>query len=69
MGDTKLDEFHKDNYSDPSVSTGSTDRVSKILKKKIIRSSKMQNLTSLHAGNNLHSIYIVIDIIRYLEII
>lgn len=34
MGDIKLDEFHKDNYSEPSVSTGSTDRRSKILKKK-----------------------------------
>ena len=41
----------------------------KYLKKKIIESSKMQNWTSLHAGNNLHSIYIVIDIISNLEII
>ena len=47
----------------------STNLGSKIFGKKNPTSSKKQNLNLLHAGNYLHSIYIVLGIIGNLEMI
>ena len=47
----------------------STNHILKIFFKKISDSSKKQNLNFVHAGNYLHSIYTLLDIISYLEMI
>ena len=55
-------------HRQPSVSTDSSNRGSKIYEK-IPESSKKQNCNMLHTGNYLHSIYIVSGIISNLEMI
>ena len=52
-----------------SASADSTNHRWKICGKKIPESATKQNLNLLHAGNYLHSIYVVLGIITDLEMI